>query len=127
MHASPDLPALRHGSLGKFGGAYSSQTRRVIEFGIECHASERSHFGNNRHIGILKSHYRRISESVSVPGNSEVGPVTSASERADLRSGDQRPHSFTFRSRNAFPITLTLENVMAALAIIGLSSSPNTG
>ncbi len=36
-------------------------------------------------------------------------------------------YSFTLRRRNAFVMTETELNVMAAAAIIGLSSSPNTG
>jgi hypothetical protein len=59
-------------------------------------------------------------------------------ERADDRRTDQghkqkgcrTPHhhqSTTLRNRSAFAITETELNVMAALAIIGLSSHPNTG
>ncbi len=43
---------------------------------------------------------------------------------------ERRPpelHSFTPRSRSAFPITDTEERLIAALAIIGLSRSANTG
>ena len=36
-------------------------------------------------------------------------------------------HRFARRNRRAFPITETELNVIAALAIIGLSSNPNTG
>ena len=36
-------------------------------------------------------------------------------------------HSLTFRSRRALPITDTELNVIAAAAIMGLSSNPNTG
>ena len=43
------------------------------------------------------------------------------------RLGDRRDQSCTFRNRNAFPITDTDETLIAALAIIGLSSNPNTG
>ena len=38
-----------------------------------------------------------------------------------------RFHSLTRRSRNAFPITDTELNVIAALAIVGLSSRPKNG
>lgn len=37
------------------------------------------------------------------------------------------PYRSTLRSRSAFAITDTELNVMAALAIMGLSSSPNAG
>ena len=37
------------------------------------------------------------------------------------------PHSSTDRSRSAFPITLTDDSAIAALAIIGLKSQPVTG
>ena len=37
------------------------------------------------------------------------------------------PHNSRWRSRSALPMTDTELNVIAALAIIGLSSSPNTG
>jgi hypothetical protein len=46
------------------------------------------------------------------------------------QNGRSLPHihqSTTLRSRSAFPITGTDLNVMAALAIIGLSNTPNHG
>ena len=42
-------------------------------------------------------------------------------------AGGRASYSSTLRSRNALPITDTELKLMAALAIIGLSSSPNTG
>ena len=46
------------------------------------------------------------------------------------QNGRCPPHthqSTTLRNRNAFPITETELNVIAALAIIGLSSTPSRG
>jgi hypothetical protein len=38
-----------------------------------------------------------------------------------------RPYNRAFLNRNAFPITVTELNVIAALAIIGLNSNPKKG
>ncbi len=51
-------------------------------------------------------------------------------QQCDKQNGRSAPHthhSTTLRSRSAFPITETELNVMAALAIIGLSSRLKNG
>jgi hypothetical protein len=49
--------------------------------------------------------------------------------RLKPRVGGSSPvtHNMTLRRRNALPMTDTELKLMAALAIIGLSSKPNTG
>jgi len=75
-----------------------------------------------RNANALKS-YPQIDADIA---QMEDIPVSSASS-ADAGFSGKPTYNFTFLNRNAFPITVTELNVIAALAIIGLSSNPKKG
>jgi hypothetical protein len=64
------------------------------------------------------------SETICPPPSMTLG--TSSGGRYKVKTG-RAIHSFTRRSRRAFEITETELKVMAALAMIGLSSKPKNG
>lgn len=77
--------------------------------------------------------WRKFLGNLGLPGG--AGAVGSARNQivASWRRGvvaqilGYRAHKATFRKRSALPITLTLDRLMAAAAIIGDSSMPETG
>ena len=57
----------------------------------------------------------------------ECGTITFDESRSTAHAVRAKTYTPTLLNRNAFPITVTELNVIAALAIIGLRSSPKNG
>ena len=73
----------------------------------------------------LSAWHRRTARGAAARSTSAKSPALAATPST---SGSSRPpHRGSLRNRSALPITETELKLIAALAIIGLSSSPNTG
>ncbi len=73
-----------------------------------------------------RSPHDRAGSAVRVPPRRRSGRSPKPAERPG-RPGAAAQPSLARRSRSAFPITVTLEKLIAALAIMGLRSTPNQG
>ena len=93
---------------------------------------ERRHDHVRGHDGANAGHGRAVGDGVQREhGSAHLGAdVVEEREKADdrqRRHGHRRSYNLTRRSRSALAITDTELNVMAALAMIGLSRRPANG